>query len=203
MGGVASHGYGVLPDFSMRGIPRWHGSLPARPFATRWSADGRYIAGIRYDERALLDYPYLESTPVDSARPRVHTVKLGLLAGAQQVRDSLYGGDTHRRTQHDIALSDGWNTLGEADVLGWDGDRLYAAIVHAGVPRRLRRVEIDAATGALRTVLGEASDTRLQLNVYAYNRAAVAILPGQDPRQGSHSAMAKATGTDYGSPMAK
>jgi len=179
-GGVASHGYGVLPDFSLRGIPRRHGSLPARPFATSWSADGRYIAGIRYDERALLDYPYLESTPVDSARPRVHTVKLGLLADAQQVRDSLYVVDTHRGTQHDIALPDGWNTLGEAGVLGWDGDRLYAAIVHAGMPRRLRLVEINAATGALRTVLEEASDTRLQLNVYAYNRAAVAILPGQD-----------------------
>ncbi len=82
--------------------------------------------------------------------------------------------------QHDIALPEGWNTLSEAGILGWDGDRLYAVIAHFGTPRRLRLVEIDANSGALRTVVEEASDTRLQLNVYSYNRPAVAILPGQD-----------------------
>lgn len=179
-GGEAGHGYGVLPDFTLRGIPRREGRMPARPFAVSWSPDGRYIAGIRYDERALQDYPYLESTPANSARPRVHTVKLGLLGDAQQVRDSLYVIDTRSGRQHDIALPEGWNTLSEAGVLGWDGGRLYAVIAHSGVPRRLRLMEIDADSGALRTVLEEASDTRLQLNVYSYNRPTVAILPGQD-----------------------
>lgn len=178
--GEAGHGYGVLPDFTLRGIPRREGRMPARPFAVSWSPDGRYIAGIRYDERALQDYPYLESTPANSARPRVHTVKLGLLGDAQQVRDSLYVIDTRSGRQHDIALPEGWNTLSEAGVLGWDGGRLYTVIAHSGVPRRLRLMEIDADSGALRTVLEEASDTRLQLNVYSYNRPTVAILPGQD-----------------------
>lgn len=179
-GGEAGHGYGVLPDFTLRGIPRREGRMPARPFAVSWSPDCRYIAGIRYDERALQDYPYLESTPANSARPRVHTVKLGLLGDAQQVRDSLYVVDTRSGRQHDIALPEGWNTLSEAGVLGWDGGRLYAVIAHSSVPRRLRLMEIDADSGALRTVLEEASDTRLQLNVYSYNRPTVAILPGQD-----------------------
>ncbi len=88
--------------------------------------------------------------------------------------------DTRSGRQHDIALPEGWNTLSEAGILGWDGDRLYAVIAHFGTPRRLRLVEIDGNSGALRTVLEEASDTRLQLNVYSYNRPAVAILPGQD-----------------------
>ncbi|HGM5044978.1 TPA: DPP IV N-terminal domain-containing protein [Stenotrophomonas maltophilia] len=179
-GGEPGHGYGVLPDFTLRGIPRRQGRMPARPFAVGWSPDGRYVAGIRYDERALQDYPYLESTPANSARPRVHTVKLGLLGDAQQVRDSLYVVDTRSGRQHDIALPEGWNTLSEAGILGWDGGRLYAVIAHFGAPRRLRLVEIEASSGALRTVLEEASDTRLQLNVYSYNRPAVAILPGQD-----------------------
>ncbi|AEM49633.1 S9 family peptidase [Stenotrophomonas maltophilia] len=179
-GGEPGHGYGVLPDFTLRGIPRRQGRMPARPFAVGWSPDGRYVAGIRYDERALQDYPYLESTPANSARPRVHTVKLGLLGDAQQVRDSLYVVDTRSGRQHDIALPEGWNTLSEAGILGWDGGRLYAVIAHFGAPRRLRLVEIEAGSGALRTVLEEASDTRLQLNVYSYNRPAVAILPGQD-----------------------
>lgn len=179
-GGEAGHGYGVLPDFTLRGIPRRQGRMPARPFAASWSPDGRYVAGIRYDERALLDYPYLESTPAKGARPRVHTVKLGLLGDAQQVRDSLYVVDTRSGQQHDIALPEGWSTLSEAGVLGWDGDRVYAAIAHLGTPRRLRLVEIDAGSGALRTVLEEDSDTRVQLNLYSYNRPTVAILPGQD-----------------------
>ncbi|HGM5919006.1 TPA: prolyl oligopeptidase family serine peptidase [Stenotrophomonas maltophilia] len=179
-GGEPGHGYGVLPDFALRGIPRRQGRMPMRPFAVGWSPDGRYVAGIRYDERALLDYPYLESTPVDSARPRVHAVKLGVLGDAQQVRDSLYVVDTRSGQQHDIALPEGWNTLSEAGVLGWEGGRLYAVIAHFGTPRRLRLVEIEAGSGAVRTVLEEASDTRLQLNVYSYNRPAVAILPGQD-----------------------
>ncbi|MGF6419829.1 dipeptidyl-peptidase-4 [Stenotrophomonas sp. AN71] len=178
--GAPGHGYGVLPDFTLRGIPRRQGRMPARPFAASWSPDGRYVAGIRYDERALQDYPYLESTPANGARPRVHMVKLGLLGDAQQVRDGLYVVDTRSGRQHEIALPEGWNTLSEAGVLGWDGDHLYAAIAHFGVPRRLRLVEIDAGSGALRTVLEEASDTRLQLNLYAYNRPAVAILPGLD-----------------------
>ncbi|MCU1002130.1 DPP IV N-terminal domain-containing protein [Stenotrophomonas maltophilia] len=179
-GGEPGQGYGVLPDFTLRGIPRRQGRMPARPFAVGWSPDGRYVAGIRYDERALQDYPYLESTPANSARPRVHTVKLGVLGDAQQVRDSLYVVDTRSGRQHDIALPEGWNTLSEAGILGWDGGRLYAVIAHFAAPRRLRLVEIEAGSGALRTVLEEASDTRLQLNVYSYNRPAVAILPGQD-----------------------
>ena len=178
--GETGHGYGVLPDFTLRGIPRRQGRMPVRPFAVGWSADGRYVAGIRYDERALQDYPFLESSPANSARPRVHTVKLGLLGDTGQVRDSLYVVDIRNGQQHDIALPEGWNILSEAGVLGWDGDRLYAVIAHFGTPRRLRLVEIDANRGALRTVLEEASDTRLQLNVYSYNRPAVAILPGQD-----------------------
>lgn len=179
-GGEPSHGYGVLPDFTLRGIPRRQGRMPVRPFAVGWSPDGRYVAGIRYDERALRDYPYLESTPVGSARPRVHTVKLGVMGDAQQVRDTLFVVDTRSGRQHDIALPEGWNTLSEAGILGWDGGRLYAVIAHFGAPRRLRLVEVEADSGALRTILEEASDTRLQLNVYSYNRATVAILPGQD-----------------------
>ncbi|WP_171956245.1 S9 family peptidase [Stenotrophomonas maltophilia] len=179
-GGEPGHGYGVLPDFTLRGIPRRQGRMPVRPFAVGWSPDGRYVAGIRYDERALQDYPYLESTPANSARPRVHTVKLGVLGDAQQVRDSLYIVDVRSGRQQDITLPEGWNILSEAGILGWDGGRLYAAMAHFGMPRRLRLVEIDAGSGALRTVLEESSDTRLQLNVYSYNRPAVAILPGRD-----------------------
>lgn len=179
-GGEPDHGHGVLPDFALRGIPRRQGRLPVRPFAVGWSPDGRYVAGIRYDERALLDYPYLESTPASDARPRVHTVKLGVLGDAQQVRDSLYVIDTGSGQQHDIALPKGWNVLSEAGIVGWDGARLYAVIAHFEAPRRLRLVEIEADSGSVRTVLEEASNTRLQLNVYSYNRPTVAILPGQD-----------------------
>jgi hypothetical protein len=56
---------------------------------------------------------------------------------------------------------------------------LYAVIAHFGTPAGCAWWR-STSSGALRTVLEEASDTRLQLNVYSYNRPAVAILPGQD-----------------------
>ncbi|WP_282294966.1 DPP IV N-terminal domain-containing protein [Stenotrophomonas sp. PS02289] len=179
--GEASYGYGVLPDFALRGIPRRDGRLKPAPFAVSWSPDSRRVFGVRYDERRVLAYPYLATAPTDSFRPVVHEVKLGLLGDAEQVRDGWFFVDVDSgRTRH-VAVPEGWNTLTEAGVLGWSegGDHVYIAIVRHDRPARIRLLEINARSGEVRTVLEESSTTRVQLNTYTYGRAAVRILPGR------------------------
>lgn len=180
--GEESYGYGVLPDFALRGIPRRDGRLKPAPFSVSWSPDSRRLFGVRYDERRVLAYPYLATAPTDGFRPVVHEVKLGLLGDAEQVRDAWYFVEVDSgRTRH-VAVPEGWHTLTEAGVLGWSatGEQVYVAIVRHDRPARIRLVEIDARSGKVRTVLEEASSTRVQLNTYTYNRAAVRVLPGRN-----------------------
>ncbi|PZQ12284.1 MAG: peptidase [Rhodanobacter denitrificans] len=176
--GESSFGYGVLPDFALRGIPRRAGRIALPPVATHWSPDGRSVFGVRYDERRVEPYPYLATAPEGRFRPIVHTVRLGLLGDAEQVRDAWYGLDVETATVRPIAVPDGWNTLTEAGLLGWSADasRVYTAIVRYDRPARLRLVEIDLRDGGVRTIREEASDTRVQLNSYTYARPAVSIL---------------------------
>lgn len=81
--GEPSYGYGVLPDFALRGIPRREGRMQMPPFAVTWSPDSQRLFGVRYDERQVLPYPYLATAPTTGFRPVVHEVRLGLLGDAE------------------------------------------------------------------------------------------------------------------------
>jgi len=180
--GEASHGYGVLPDFALRGIPRREGRLQIPPFAVTWSPDSQRLFGVRYDERQVLPYPYLATAPTDGFRPVVHEVRLGLLGDAEQVRDTWFVTEVDGSATRHIAVPEGWHTLTEAGVLGWSADagKVYTAIMRHDAPARLRLVEVDVRTGRVRTVHEETSDTRVQLNTYPYNRPAVHVLQRGD-----------------------
>lgn len=178
--GVPLHGYGVLPDFTLRAIPHRQGRLKVPPFATHWSPDGRWVFGTRYDERKVGRYPLVASAPQDGFRPFVHEIRMSLLGDPEPVRDAWFVVDTAGSGVRAIAIPEGWNGLAEAGVLGWSGSRVYAAIARYDRPARLRLVEIDLASGAVRTIVEERSDTRVQLNDYFYNRAAVRILAGRE-----------------------
>lgn len=180
--GQPSHGYGVLPDFALRGIPRREGRLQMPPFAVWWAPDSTRLFGVRYDETRVLAYPYLATAPVAGVRPVVHQVRLGLLGDAEQVRDAWFVTDVGAARTRTIAIPEGWHSLTEAGVLGWSGDahKVYTAIVRYDRPARLRLVEVDLRDGHVRTLLEESSDTRVQLNSYPYNRPAVRVLPGRN-----------------------
>lgn len=179
--GEPSYGYGVLPDFALRGIPRREGRMQMPPFAVTWSPDSQRLFGVRYDERKVLPYPYLATAPTTGFRPVVHEVRLGLLGDAEQARDAWFVTEVDGGTRS-IAVPEGWHTLTEAGVLGWSADaaKVYTAIVRYDHPARLRLVEVDVRTGGVRTVREERSDTRVQLNSYPYNRPAVHVLQHDD-----------------------
>ncbi|WP_425599688.1 prolyl oligopeptidase family serine peptidase [Luteimonas abyssi] len=180
--GEDGFGYGVLPDFSLRAIPRRAGRVQAPPFAVWWSPEGERVFGVRYDERRLTSYPYLDSSPGDGARPVVHTVRLGLLGDTQQVRSSWFALDVADGGNRVIPVPEGWQALTEAGALGWaeDGRKVYTAIARYDRPARLRLVEIDLVNGSVRTLHEERSETRVQLNALSYQRPAVVVLPAQD-----------------------
>lgn len=180
--GEASHGYGVLPDFALRGIPYREGRLQPPPFAVWWAPDGSRLFGVRYDERHVQAYPYLATAPAQGVRPVLHQVRLGLLGDAEQVRDAWFVTDVGAARTQTIPVPDGWHSLTEAGVLGWSrrADKVYTAIVRHDRPARIRLVEIDLHRHTVRTLLEETSSTRVQLNSYPYNRAAVRVLPGRN-----------------------
>lgn len=179
--GEASHGYGVLPDFVLRGIPYREGRLKPPPFAVSWAPDGHRLFGVRYDERRVQAYPYLANAPTEGFRPVLHTVKLGLLGDAEQVRSSWFVTDVDSARTRSVPVPEGWHVLTEAGVLGWsaENDKVHTALVRYDRPARIRLVEVDLRDGRVRTVLEETSATRVQLNTYTYNRPAVRVLPGR------------------------
>lgn len=178
--GEPLHGYGVLPDFTLRGIPRRQGRLRPPPFAVNWSPDGRWVFGTRYDERRVQSYPLVASAPEEGFRPVVHEIRMSLLGDPEPVRDAWFAVDTGSGAVRNIAIPEGWSGLTEAGVLGWAGSRVYVAIARYDRPARLRLVEIDLDSAAIRTIVEERSATRVQLNDYFYNRAAVRILAERD-----------------------
>lgn len=185
--GEAHYGYGTLPDFALRAVPSQQGRWRAPPFALRWSPDGRRLFGTRFDERRIQPYPMVAMAPAEGFRPKVFEVRLSLLGDAETVRDEWYAVDVDSAAADGaavrrIAIPAGWNNVAEADVLGWSGDgrRAYAAIARYDRPARMRLVEVELERGALREVLEERSDTRIQLNDYLYSRPAVRILAARN-----------------------
>lgn len=130
--GEPSYGYGVLPDFALRGIPRREGRMQIPPFAVTWSPDSQRLFGVRYDERRVLPYPYLATAPATGFRPVVHEVRLGLLGDVEQVRDAWFVSEVDGATRS-IPVPEGWHALTEAGVLGWSADagKVYTAIDRA------------------------------------------------------------------------
>ena len=174
--GDDGHGYGVRPDWTLRGIARRQATAPAPPFATWWSPDARHVFGVRYDERHVALYPYLDSAPDTGARPRLHQVHLGLPGDSAQVASSWFILDVDSGAMRTITPPHGWQVLSEAGALGWRAGKVYSAMVRYDGPARLQLVELDLRSGQLRPLLEERSATRVQLNLYPYSRPAVTVL---------------------------
>lgn len=180
--GEAHYGYGVLPDFALRAVPRQQGKWNGPPMTVSWSPDGKRVFGTRYDERRVEPYPMVAMAPEDGWKPKVYEIRLGLLGEAQTARDEWYSIDVDAGRVRRIAIAEGWNHAIESDLLGWsaDGRRAYAPIARYGSPARMRLIEIDLDSGTTREVLEERSDTRIQLNDFLYSRPAVAVLAARN-----------------------
>lgn len=180
--GEDHYGYGVQPDFAMRGVPRLQGRGQTRPYAVSWSPDGRHLFGLRFDERKVLPYPFVALAPEHGFRPVAYELRLTLPGDREPARDEWFAVDVEAGGARRIAIPDGWNAMREAGVLGWsrDNGRVYAAIANDGRPTRARMIEIGLRDGAVRDVFEERSDTRVQVNDFLTRPAAVRVLAASD-----------------------
>lgn len=176
--GEAFYGYGVLPDLALHAVPSRQGQWKVPPFSVSWSPDGKRLFGSRFDERRVRPYPMLSMVPERGYRPQSYEIRLGLLGDPEQARAEWFAIDVDAGTVRRIAADAGWAPVIEADVFGWSADhrRVYVAVGRYERPARMRLVELDLDSGASRQVLQEQSATRVQVNDFLYNRAAVRVL---------------------------
>ena len=186
--GEAFYGYGVVPDLAVHAVPVRQGKWKTPPYSLHWSPDGKRLFGTRFDERRVLPYPMLAMAPERGHRPVLYDIRVGLLGDAEQARAEWFAiavdgdGQEPGAKVRRIVPADGWIPTIEADIFGWSADRrrVYVATARYDTPARTRLIELDLDSGAQREVLEESSPTRVQVNDFLYQRAAVRVVQGSE-----------------------
>lgn len=179
--GEEDFAWGQYPDSGLIAVVRRrNGGLPLPPFGWSWSPDGALLVGGRVDERHIEPYPFLESVPQDGGvRPRAHMIRQPLVGEPGSVLSvCIIDAATGRRIP--VALPDDLVTAANLlEVLGWrtDGKAFYS-VVAAQDPREIRLLEVDAATGAVRTLLADRPEGYANLNSETYNRPNIRLVAG-------------------------
>jgi len=97
------------PDVLPTTLPRMRNPAVLAPWWMSWSPAGKTIIGVRFDERAVADYPYVEWVPQDgSFRPITHQLRLSLLGDPVPPRES-YAIDGTTGAKREIRLPPGWS----------------------------------------------------------------------------------------------
>lgn len=167
--------WGKYPDAGLLAVTRQRSGLNFPPWGYAWSPDGRFLIGGRLDERNVEPYPFVESVPQDgSFRPKLYWVRQALL-GERGPRFELSAFDTTTGGRAAVALPAEKGTATTAlafDILGWNavGTRFYG-VQPTDYRREMRLLEIDPATGKVRTMLVERAPKQMRLNPLVTNNA--------------------------------
>ncbi len=176
--GAPYFAWGKLPDSALLTLVNERSNLPLPPWGASWSPDGRYLVATRIDERPIKPYPFLESVPQDgSFAPIVRTARISLLGEPTPVMTAMVF-DTVTGTRVPIALPEGFSKSNLIEIFGWsaDGKRFYTPMPGEG--RDLELTEINAETGAMRTLIRERAKGFLGLNSEMYNAPNVRLVNG-------------------------
>lgn len=166
--GTAQFAYGGYPDQMRLEALRSGRSFPMPLSGTHWSPDGRRLLIQRLDERDVLEYPFLESSPPGgSARPRVHSVRIPLLGDPGQRRTETFLIDVETGEQRVLELPDGFSL----DLLGignrpvsWSEDAEKAFVLaNTDGAKKVRLLEVDMRSGSTRTIIEENESTSVSL----------------------------------------
>jgi len=163
------------PDALPTTLPRMRNPGVLAPWWMSWSPDGRTIIGVRFDERAVADYPYVEWVPQDgSFRPVTYQLRLSLLGDPVPPRES-FAIDVTTGTKREIRLPRGLSFFRWPIAWSSDSSRSYGLATSFG-HRDGALVEVDVETGKVRTVVSESSPTNLGFNSFLYDNSNVRIL---------------------------
>ena len=162
-------GYGIISDQQKLEEKRSGVSFPIPPLSTHWSPDGSKLIVKRLDERAVLDYPFMEMAPGNgSFRPVSYTVRIPLMGDAGERTTASFVIDIQGGKNSLIKLEEGFgfNYLGIGNVpISWsaDGKSAYLLAVNDG-NKTAQLVELSLETGETRVVLEEKSETSVALS---------------------------------------
>jgi dipeptidyl-peptidase 4 len=163
------------PDSNNAALPRLRNPAVLAPWWMYWSPDGRTIAGMRFDERAVAAYPFVEWVPQDgSFRPVTYQIRLPLLGDPVTPREP-YAIDVTTGTKREIRLPPGLLIRSWPSAWSSDNRRAYGLAISFG-QREAALVEVDVETGKVRTVISESSPTNLGFNSFLYDNSNVCIL---------------------------
>jgi dipeptidyl-peptidase 4 len=178
--GAPYFAYGKLPDGSLATLPALRHPAPAEPSNVEWLADNRTIVGVRIDERAVENYPFVESVPQDgSFRPKLYQLRLPFPGDAGQLSTESFIIDTASGAKHVVQFPKAWSPTALAFDASADGRTLFSAVVsddqHADA-----LYAVDLASGAARMIASESSPTGVpgNFNAIAYVPPNLRILGG-------------------------
>ncbi len=174
--GEAHFAYGKIPDGGYQTIPLRRSGAAYAPEGVQWSPDSRTLIVRRLDERALGDYPLLESAPLSgSARPRVHNLRIALPGDRNQPRSrhSIIDIGSGEQRSFEVPGGEEFSVFGD----GWSGNAQHYYFFGTNGRRRAALFDVDVATAAVRTVLTESNDTFIMLNNTSYSGPNVRLLP--------------------------
>ncbi len=179
--GEPFYSYAKLFDDSTHTIDSVRLGLKLPPYNNFWSPDGRLILGHRNDERALLPYPYVESVPRDgSSRPILREIRMTLLGEPGRIVIDPYVIDVASGRKVTVAMPKGWQI--DSAPVAWSPDCAKAFVLATQDDKHGSGLfEIDTATGAVRAVVTERSETSSAayfFNVFEYNYPNVRVVGG-------------------------
>ena len=178
--GEPAYAYGKSPDSNTFAVTARVAGIPLPPMAI-WSPDSRRLLTSRLDERRVKELHLLQSAPPGgSARPVLHGYRYAMAADEQIPHAELlvFDVETGERVEAEwppipapllspIELQHAWWSS--------DGSRVYFIDLARGC-QSCRLCELDVATGAVRLILEERSESYLELNPATWAQPNVRIL---------------------------
>src|SRR4029077_9381335 len=163
-----------MPDAALLSILQQSTGKTFAPYGLQWSPDSRRLFVTRVDERDLPDYFFMQSVPYDDTRrPKVFHLRTALSTEAKKAKTEVSIIDV--RTAVRVVLNTGPDGLSKS--IWWSSDNAHFMAIQGGdYSRKEILFDIDAQSGAMRTVLREQSPTFLQISPLEYDEPAVRYL---------------------------
>lgn len=178
--GTADLSYGFTPDcLSFRVLMRRFG-LPYFPPLVAWSPDSRRLVTHRTDQRDVRLTHLMEAAPADGGPPVLHTYRFAVPGDAQIPRAEIFVYDIDAASSvfakaEPVLMPVVSPLLYSAMWWGTDGSAVY----YLDQPRDLRTLSLkrlDPRTGAVRTLVQESGEPRVDSTPYAGSKPLVRVV---------------------------
>jgi dipeptidyl aminopeptidase/acylaminoacyl peptidase len=180
--GLPDAGFGIYPDgWSANLVSRYPTPAEAPPLEARWAPDSRTLLVPFVDQRKVAAYPYIESAPADSLRPRVYPIRIPLVGEHTAVWewwlfDAGSGQRRHVELPYEKLLTLQQDMTAFREI-SWSSDSKHLYLVAHGDNMESAFVfDVDVATGKSRIVLEEHLAPRTDLNSTSYDPVNVQVV---------------------------